>query len=144
MTGAPFIFQGEVFHDVRGAIGFFNTFDMAEVRRMYYISPASEGVVRAWQAHKEEKKWFFCPQGSMEVKLVKIDNFHNPSTDLPVSEFVLQENNLQILYIPGGFAIGIRSLIRDAKLVVYSNFTLKESINDDYRYDKDTWSVWAK
>ncbi|HXH99858.1 MAG TPA: WxcM-like domain-containing protein [Sphingobacteriaceae bacterium] len=140
----PFVIQGDVFNDVRGAIGFCNDFDMREVRRMYYISPASEKVIRAWQAHKKEKKWFLCTRGSVEVKLIKIDNFHNPSQNLPVTEFILHEDNLQILSVPGGFAIGIRTFTPDAKLHVYSNFTLKESINDDYRYDKDTWNVWAK
>ncbi|WP_373398909.1 WxcM-like domain-containing protein [Algoriphagus halophilus] len=52
------IFELEKFQDSRGGLAFCNSFDLAPFKRFYIISPASLGQIRAWQAHKKEKKLF--------------------------------------------------------------------------------------
>ncbi|MEX2350283.1 MAG: hypothetical protein WD554_05335, partial [Flavobacteriaceae bacterium] len=55
------------------------------------------------------------------------------------SEYILKEEDGDVLFIPGGYVSGIKSITENAKLGVFSNFTLEESIKDDYRYDKERW-----
>ena len=55
-------------------------------------------VVRAWQGHTIESRWFHCVNGSFNVKLVEIDNWENPSNDLKVFEYELTAEKQEILY----------------------------------------------
>ena len=73
---------------------------------------------------------------------MKIDNWDNPSEELPLKEYTLTENEPQILYVPYGFVNGINSLEKNSKLLVYSDYKFNESINDEVRYDKDKWIKW--
>lgn len=139
---SPILIEGISHHDQRGALISYNDFDMRDVRRMYMIDPASIEVIRAWQAHQYEEKWFICLDGSFEVKLVKIDNFMEPSLDLPFFNFLLEAKRPQVLHIPAGYANGFKALSENSRLLVYSNFTVAESISDDYRYPVDTWNLW--
>ena len=141
----PEIITAEEFPDSRGILFAFNDFDMREVVRRYEILPAAEGAIRAWQAHKQEKKWFYCIAGSFHVALVKIANFESPATNPDVTNFHLRAEHPQILAIPGGYANGYRALEPNSRLIVYSNFTLSQSAEDDYRYPEEYWQVdWNK
>lgn len=143
-TKIPFIICGEEFQDERGGVAFFNHLDMRPVRRMYVIAPLSPEIIRAWQGHRIESKWFFCISGAFEIKLIEIDDFHNPAPLLPIKNFTLSADKPQVLYVPGGFASGIKAISSDSKLMIYSDFTLEESSKDDFRYTVDTWNVWEK
>jgi len=109
---------------------------------MYIIDPASRNVVRAWQAHKKECKWFTCLQGSFEVKLVKVDDFDSPDLNSSHLCFPITAANPQSLFIPGGYANGFRALEERSKLLVFSNFTLEESLQDDFRFGENYWPLW--
>jgi hypothetical protein len=76
------VIKGASFQDERGSMRFINNFDMNEVVRFYEVMPKNTDLIRGWQAHKEEKKWFYCLQGSFIINLVKIDAFDNPSEAL--------------------------------------------------------------
>ncbi|MFH6603061.1 WxcM-like domain-containing protein [Maribacter algicola] len=127
--------------DERGALRFFNNFNMEEVVRFYEIAPSSTAIIRAWQAHKEEKKWFYCHSGSFMVKLFKIDDFENPSPGLAVETFALNESDPMILVVPGGYANGFKAQAEGSKLMVFSNFSVSESQKDDFRYPLDQWPI---
>ena len=142
MSQVPKLIRGSLFNDFRGSLTSCNDFDMADVRRMYYIAPSSVNIVRAWQAHKYEKKWFLCINGGFEIKLIKIDDFDNPSYKLPIFSYLLNANTPQILYIPSGYANGFKPTEGASRLLVFSNYTLTESNNDDYRYEPNYWGEW--
>jgi dTDP-4-dehydrorhamnose 3,5-epimerase len=140
MTSVKLI-QGNVFKDERGGLKFFNSFQMSEIKRFYEISPADTSTIRAWQGHKEEKKWFYCNSGAFVVNLIKIDNFEKPSPELKADKYELSAEKPLILEISGGFASGIKATEKNSRLLVFSNFTLEESREDEFRYSPQTWKA---
>ncbi|MFC2148542.1 hypothetical protein ACFLR9_08250 [Bacteroidota bacterium] len=135
------LIHGENFTDKRGTLNFFNAFDMTAVVRFYEITPNDTNTIRAWQGHKDEKKWFYCIAGAFGVNLIKLDNFDNPSNLLKSKNYILKENDPCVLEISGGFATGFKALEKNSKLLVFSNFNLEESKNDDFRYPIDKWEA---
>ncbi len=133
--------EGTGFSDERGKLLFFNSFDMREIVRFYEIAPADTLTVRAWQAHKDEKKWFYCLRGSFTVHLIKPDNLNNPSKIIGSEKFILDAEKPRILKIPGGYANGFKGMEEGSTLMVFSNFYLDESKEDDFRYPIEQWDV---
>jgi dTDP-4-dehydrorhamnose 3,5-epimerase len=134
--------QGGQHEDARGKLIFFNNFDMSGVRRFYMIEHPDTEMIRAWQGHQKEEKWFYVVDGSFKIVLVQPDNWENPSVDLRTEEFVLQSGEPQILYVPGGYANGFKALKQKSRIIVFSSFTVEESAKDNFRYDKEQWYTW--
>ncbi|WP_396601132.1 dTDP-4-dehydrorhamnose 3,5-epimerase family protein [Algibacter sp. R77976] len=130
---------GDSFSDDRGILSFCNNFSLKPIVRFYEIAPKDIINIRAWQAHKEESKWFYCTKGAFTVNLVKIDSFENPSDDLEIYTYELNEEKSQILYIPGGYANGFKAKLNNSKLMVFSDFNLNDSKEDDYRFETNKW-----
>ncbi|HMR81889.1 MAG TPA: hypothetical protein PKE30_02120 [Niabella sp.] len=139
----PGIIKGESFTDERGTIRYANDFYMQEIKRMYVIEHPDSSVIRAWQGHRKEQKWFFVVEGGFEIHLVLPDNWSNPSQNLPVISYNLFAENNEVLHIPGGYANGIRALKDNSKLLVYSDFDIKTAAEDNYKFDKNFWYKWA-
>ena len=55
--------------------------------------------------------------------------------------FQLSGNEAVILEVLGGSATAIKANEIGSKLTVFSNFTLQESKEDDFRYDIKTWQL---
>jgi dTDP-4-dehydrorhamnose 3,5-epimerase-like enzyme len=144
MKDSPLIIQGGIFDDYRGRLAFVNEFNFDDVKRFYTICNNSTDIVRAWQGHRIENKFFHVTSGSFVICIVKIDNWKNPAKDLPVEKFILSVNKSQILKISAGYAIGIKALIKNSKLMVFSSNTLEDSCNDEYRFDADLWINWSE
>ena len=134
------LIQGANFSDQRGGLNFFNALDMSEIVRMYEISPSDTIAVRGWQGHQKEKKWFYCNSGSFIVNLIKVDNFDSPSQTIIPEQFVLEAENPSVLEISGGYATAFKAQAQNSKLIVFSNFSLEASKNDDFRFSVDMWS----
>ncbi|MDO1514307.1 sugar epimerase [Maribacter confluentis] len=134
------IYDGAIHTDERGTIKFFNSLDMAEIVRMYEICPASTELIRAWQGHQFEKKWFYCNEGSFNINLVKVADFKASSPLLVPQKIVLESSKPCFLALPGGYATGIRSLEKNSKITVFSNYSLEDSKNDDYRFPVEHWT----
>lgn len=132
--------KGNIHTDERGSLQFFNDLDLSEVVRLYEIIPKI-GVVRAWQGHKSEKKWLYCSQGSFVLNLVAVDNFEKPSVSLRPEKKVLRASQPEIVCVPEGYANGFIALEKYSKLVVFSNYNLTQSKQDDYRFKSDFWSA---
>ena len=141
MLSEHHLIKGATFRDHRGMVSFCNEFSLDPIVRFYEVSPLDTNVIRAWQAHKEESKWFYCTRGVFEVKLVKIDSFEQPSEDLSVYSYELNAEQPEILFIPGGYANGFKALMNNSKLMVFSNFDVIASKDDDYRFDLNTWKA---
>jgi dTDP-4-dehydrorhamnose 3,5-epimerase-like enzyme len=100
---------------------------MARVKRMYCIEPKL-GVIRAWQGHKKETKWFYAAKGSFLVKTVDMST-------LEKIEYHLQDSESNVLEISRGHYNGFEALEESSVLTVFSDFGLNESIADDFRLD---------
>lgn len=138
----PQLIKGGLAVDDRGTVGFVNDFNFTDVKRFYTVENHKQGFVRAWHAHKKEAKYVMTVKGSAIIGAVKIDNWENPSKDLKINRFVLSEKNPSVLFIPAGYANGFMSLTEDAKLIFFSTSELKDSLNDDIRYDAHYWEAW--
>lgn len=134
------LIQGANFSDERGGLNFFSDFDMSQIVRMYEISPNDTHTIRGWQAHREEKKWFYCNSGCFVMNLIKVDNFDSPSKTIIPERFILEACNPSVLEISGGYATGFKAQEDNSKLIVFSNFSLEESKNDDFRFPVEMWS----
>lgn len=134
--------EGGIFTDARGQIRYVNDFDFKGVKRFYVIEHPDTSVVRAWQGHQFERKWFYVTKGSFCVAWVKIDNWENPSKDLKPEYVVLKDTESQILCVPTGYANGLKALEPGSKIIVYSDMDVEESIKEKIRYDKDLWMEW--
>lgn len=128
------------FHtDQRGALSFFNDFDMSNVKRFYIIEHPDTNIIRAWQGHRHEQKWFSVISGAFKMAVIKPDDWQHPSKDLMPEIYTLSADNPQVLHVPSGYATGFRALAEHSKLLVFSDATLQDSMKDDYRFDKDYW-----
>lgn len=132
------LIKGNKFVDERGKLFYNNDFNLSEAKRMYILENQDISIIRAWQAHKIEKRWFVAVDGQFEIKLVKIDDFENPSDNLEIVSYKLNSETMDCLCIQPGYATSIQSLSDQAKLVVFSNYMLGE-VNDDYKFDSQKW-----
>ncbi len=119
------LIEGNIHFDERGNVRFVNDFDMSAVVRMYCIEP-NLGVVRAWQGHKIERKWFYAVKGRFLVKTVEMDSLNKVVFELTSTES-------KVLQIEGGYFNGFEALEEGSVLMVFSDFSVEDSINDDYR-----------
>lgn len=136
------IIQGGNFEDSRGKLIFFNEFEMKEVKRFYLIEHPKTSIVRAWQGHRREQKWFFVVEGAFKVVLVQPDDWGNPSKTLVTEEFNLKSEEPKVLHVPGKYANGFQAMQPKSKIMVFSSFTVEESSNDNFRFDKELWYNW--
>lgn len=135
------VIYGALHEDQRGKLSYFNTLDLSQIKRMYQIEPANEYIIRAWQGHKMEKKWFYCIQGSFIINIVKVTNFEHPATDVIISQNIITAGMPTVLYVEGGYASGIKATNPNSKVLVFSNLSVETSKNDDYRFDSDFWDA---
>jgi dTDP-4-dehydrorhamnose 3,5-epimerase len=137
----PKIIKGEIKKDERGAVSFVNGFDFSKIKRFYIVENKNNNQIRAWHGHKKEEKFAYLLSGIAIVGAVAIDNWKNPSKKSKVLSFKLSADKPQILYIPKGYVNGFKSLTKDARLMFFSTSTLKDSLNDDIRFDEKYWNI---
>jgi len=142
MNKEPSLLKGGVVVDDRGEVGFVNEFDFKGVKRFYWVANHQRGFVRAWHGHKHEAKHATVVRGAMMICCIRIDDWDNPSPDLPIQSFVLSDKNPAVLFIPPGYVNGFKSLTDDAKIMFFSTSTIDESLGDDIRYPARMWDPW--
>lgn len=142
MSNSIQLIEGGTHSDERGMITFVNNFDLTNAVRFYRISHPTTSIVRAWQGHQKESKWFHCYQGSFLIKLIKVDNWSVPSKKLEAETVELYSSQSQVLYIPPGYASGFRALEEDSSILIFSDMTTEESKEDDFRFEKNYWFQW--
>lgn len=130
------IITGNTHIDSRGKVHFVNDFDMTKVVRMYCIAP-EPGIVRAWQGHKLESKWFYVAKGSFIVKTMAMND------NSLIKAYNMTEKESQVLYIPGGFYNGFEATEKGSVLMVFSDFDLEASKADDIRQSLEDFP-WIK
>ena len=140
MTDQVTYFQANVVVDDRGMLQFCNDFDMSAVKRFYVVSNHQSQFVRAWHAHKIERKFAYVVSGSALFCIVQIDDWEKPDPNLEVQRQTLSDAQPGVLEILGGFAHGFKTLVPDTKVIFFSSSTLRESAEDDFRYPYDYWN----
>jgi dTDP-4-dehydrorhamnose 3,5-epimerase len=129
--------------DDRGEVGFVNDFDFAGVKRFYTVRNYRQGFIRAWHGHEHESKYVTVVSGAALIGAVPVDNWKNPTKDLPVSRYVLSSHKPSVLFIPAGYANGFMSLTDDAMLIFFATSTLEQSRGDDIRFAARYWDIWT-
>lgn len=133
MSKLPEIIKGNCFTDERGKISFNNEFNTSEIKRIYFIENLRLDFVRGWQGHKLEQRWFMSVTGSFEIKVIKIDQWENPSKDLQALKYQVNSSTSDVLYIPAGYITCIKAIEEGSKLMAMSDYRIGE-IQDEYRF----------
>lgn len=136
MSNYPYLIKGGQHTDARGQLCYNNNFNLLDVKRIYTIENWGRNTVRGWHGHKIERRWFTSVNGSFIIELVEIDNWEKPSKNCNVFSFHLLDKELDVLYVPMGFASKIHSLKPSAKLLVMADYAMGEA-EDEYRYALD-------
>lgn len=136
------LIKGGTYVDVRGSLRYINDFKFTDVKRFYLISHNDISIVRAWQAHKTEHKYFYVVKGAFLLAAVAIDDWQSPSKTLSPSFYTLSDQESLMLSIPGGYANGLKALLPDSTIMVFSSHTVEESSLDRWSFDKDLWVDW--
>ncbi len=126
------VIKGDAFVDDRGTISFVNDFTFNNVRRFYTIENRDTEVIRAWKGHIKEAKYIYAVSGAAVIATVHLETEK-------MQRYILSSRKPAILYIPPGYANGIKTLTEDTKLIVFSTLTLQESLDDEIRYAVDRW-----
>lgn len=144
ISAKPTLIEGGLAIDDRGQVIFANDCDLAsyEFRRFYLVSNHQLLPIRAWHGHKREVKAVTMVRGAAIVAAVKIDDWDRPDPLAEVSRFVLSASKPAVLVIPSGYANGFRCLTPDCQLLWFSNLTVEESREDDYRFGPHYWEPW--
>lgn len=138
------VIVGEIFRDHRGQISSLNAFHFDGVRRAYFIHHPDASVVRGWHGHQHERKWFYCVKGSFTLALVEVDNWENPSADLPAELHELTEADSRLVCVPEGYANCLKAHEAGSIMLVLSDKILEDALADSWRYGSGMWVDWAK
>lgn len=131
------VIQGGIAKDARGQIRFANDFDMSLVKRFYIIKNSDTDLVRGWRAHRIEQRWFYVLSGSFSIDIVKVDNWESTSIDLPVRREVLNVEEHTVFHLSSGYATAFQALEANSELLVFSDYSIDNAVNDDYTYPLD-------
>lgn len=143
MQEKPTIIKGGTFTDNRGSMRFVNGFHFKDVKRFYFIKHLDISIIRAWQGHQVEKKYFYPISGSFVVAWVKIDDFYNPSKYLKAEYHILSATDSEIISVPKGYANGLKALEPNSEIMILSDMHLEESVNEKIRFPADWWLDWT-
>lgn len=138
------VISGALYRDARGQLACVNDFNFPNVKRFYTLHHPDTSVVRGWNGHQFERKWFYCVKGSFTLGLTKIDNWETPSEDLPAEIFHLTAERSEVVAVPGGYANAMKAAVPDSILMVFSDKTVAESTGDSYRFSPTLWIDWSK
>ena len=142
MSKSDNLIIGNNFCDQRGLLLYFNEFDLTPIKRFYIIEHFVVDVIRAWQGHKLETKWFHVMEGEFIIRIFKPDDWLNPSNVQKIETFLIKKNEMVILKIPRGYINGFKAALPNSKLLVFSDATVSESNADNYRFDKSLLNTW--
>lgn len=142
MPPEPCLTRGGIAVDDRGHLAYVTGLDLSQIRRLYIVANHRPGFIRAWHGHQHEHKQIMVTAGSAIVAAVPIDDWQQPSRDLPIHRWILSEHRPAVLHIPAGHANGIKTLTPGARILILSTASLEESQADDWRWPPRYWDPW--
>ena len=138
----PIKIDGGVALDHRGSLSFINNVNLKEFVRFYLVRNKKKNIIRAWHGHFKESKLIICLEGKAKICAVQINHKKKPSKKKKIFKWTIDaKKKFSGIYIPKGYANGTVSLSSNMKLLVLSNLTLKQSLNDDYRFASNYWKI---
>ncbi len=142
MFDKPHIIKGNNHTDHRGTISFINDFKFDGVERFYIIHHPETSIIRAWQGHKYESKYYFPIKGSWIIAWVKMD-FDKPVENWRAEYIKLSANDNKMIFLPPGYANGFKALDKDAIIIGFS-VPGKFSEEETLRWNPNKWLEWDK
>ncbi len=128
----PTIISGDINKDHRGKIFHINSLDLSPIKRVYIIENKDLTTERGWKGHLVENRWFYCSTGKIEIQVVSINDFEVKSPTIEI--FNLSDRNLNILFVPKGFATLIKQSKKASRITAMSDYLLGKSNDDDLRW----------
>jgi len=136
----PILLFGGSHTDHRGTISFVNDFDFKGVNRFYTLHHPETTMVRAWQGHVQEAKYYYPVKGSWLIAWVKMD-FNLPEDDWKPETIELKAADNKMLYLPPGYANGFRALEPDS---VMNGFSVAGSSEEEIvRWEQNKWGIFT-
>lgn len=132
----PKLISGNCHSDQRGFLFYNNNFDASQIKRVYIIENINNDVVRGWQGHQIEQRWFSAITGKFRIELIEVDNWESPSKKLKKNTFFIDAERFDVIHAPQGYISSIQSLESGSKLLVMADYLLGQT-NDEYRYNID-------
>jgi dTDP-4-dehydrorhamnose 3,5-epimerase-like enzyme len=139
---SPKLISGNRIFDNRGSLRFSNDLSFKNIKRFYTVHNYTKNFIRAWHGHINEEKYIGCIKGTFQISAVKIDNIKKPNKKNEIYNYFLNESNNNFVHVPKRFANGSMSLEANSELLIFSTSSIKESLNDDIRYDAEYWNPW--
>ncbi len=102
---------------------------------MYSIENFSQNYIRGWKGHKIETRWFCATKGCLIINTVPISDLETASLSPMIKTFELNENNLNVLEVPPGYATSIQQYSKGDRILVYADFELGVSGDEELRWD---------
>jgi len=131
----PNLIKGDLFKDNRGKLFSCNQFDMSRVKRMYSIENTNSSYIRGWKGHKIETRWFFASKGVVVINTILISDLEKSNFTPIINTFKLNENDLNVLEVPPGYATSIKQLSNGARVCVFADFMLNVSGDENLRWE---------
>ena len=139
------LIKGNLHTDSRGILRYVNEFNFEGIKRFYTITHPNTNIIRAWQGHKKETKYFYVTKGSFLINWIELDNFENPAKNLIVQSKIFSDKQSEVLIIPPGHVNGLKALEPYSSILVFSDLTLEESNSDNFRWKLDYFNAnWDK
>ena len=138
----PYLIPGNRIFDNRGSVRFNNNLKFKNIKRFYTVHNYNKNFIRAWHGHFKEEKFIGCLKGTFQISAVKLDKKIKPNRKNKIYSYILNQSNSDFIHIPKGFANGSMSLEDNSELIIFSTSTVEESLNDDFRYDYQSWNPW--
>lgn len=137
----PTIIPGASHTDHRGTISFVNDFNFEGVNRFYNIHHPSTDIIRAWQGHTHESKYYYLVKGIWLIAWVKMD-FSIPEDQWIAEHIILKASDNNLLFLPPGYANGFRALESDSIITGFSVPGKEEETL--LRWDSCKWFDWSE
>lgn len=131
----PHIIKGDLFKDNRGKLFSCNEFNMSNVKRLYVIENFDSNYIRGWKGHKIETRWFFAIRGSIIINTILISDLENSHPSPELKTFILNEDNLNVLEVPPGFATSIKQYSNGDRICVFADYEIGVSGDENLRWD---------
>lgn len=131
----PLIIKGDVYKDERGTVLHVNNFNLDSIKRIYVIENKDINTRRGWKGHAIENRWFHCSKGKIEIQVVAINEFVDDKPN--IDKFILSDKNLDILFVPKGYATLIKQINKGSRVTAMGDFLLGESNDDNLRWESN-------
>ncbi len=128
----PELIKGKIHSDNRGKVFHINNFNLSPIKRMYIIENINTEQYRGWKGHSIENRWFYCQIGEIEIQVTSLNSFKTMNSEMEI--FNLSESNLNVLFVPKGFATNIRQVKNKSRVVAMSDYFVAECDDDNLRW----------